>query len=198
MSSIQQSLKLLKTHGFNTSNFLKCWHEPLRVYHGISHIEAMLNHVINQSNFHALNLDQQIILHLGAWYHDMVYLPGSKYNEEDSAELAIKELKGELASLIANMVMATKTHTLPEHYLSALLIDADLADLGTTAYAVNAFAVKQEYPNITNEQWVKGRIAFLTSMLNRPSIYLTAWGSRFETEARYNITKEHSVLSTYL
>src|SRR5689334_5356320 len=65
------------------------YREPHRHYHNLSHIADMLD-VIDR--LHALTPNPHIV-RLAVWYHDAIYDPRDKYNEERSAALAGVELE---------------------------------------------------------------------------------------------------------
>ncbi len=53
-------------------------------YHNWNHIHQVLNFIENDERFKTLNHRNQLILVVAALYHDIVYDPKSKTNEEDS------------------------------------------------------------------------------------------------------------------
>jgi predicted metal-dependent HD superfamily phosphohydrolase len=50
--------------------------------------------------------------------------------------------------------------------------------------------VRAEYGNPPEELWVRGRSAFLTTYLNKSTLFHTSWGVRYEEQARSNMTQE--------
>lgn len=192
--NIQLSLAFLEAHGFKTDGFIESWTEPQRVYHGLDHIEWMLESIYKQEYFYGVGAFDMRRLHLAAWYHDIVYVPGNKDNEWESATRAILDLspRKELAFQVADDVMATKTHERTGDLNTALLIDADLHGLGSDnfIYMKNSDKVKAEYVGITDEQWFTRRAAFLEGFLAREEIFLTQWGKQFEEAARVNMQLE--------
>lgn len=194
-SIMDRSVAFLSGRGFDTSEFISRWSEPQRVYHDTIHISNMLlsidkiNSEVDLSDLHVT------LLHLFAWYHDIVYVPGAKDNELRSAELALERMPDTpvIANLVFRAVMATKTHTsCHNNVLIGYLLDCDLRGLGTkpAAYKWNSERVKAEYPGITEDQWLNGRKAFLEGFLARESIFFTWYGRPYEKQARINMQNE--------
>jgi predicted metal-dependent HD superfamily phosphohydrolase len=74
------------------------------------------------------------------------------------------------------------------------LIDLDLAILSEAPEVYRDYVnnVRKEYWHLTDEQFLKGRIDWLCSMLGRDNIYYTEWGKSLESKAKHNLTKELS------
>jgi predicted metal-dependent HD superfamily phosphohydrolase len=187
----------LHDQGFDLTPIRRRYLAPYRVYHGIDHIEHMLQAVDSMVHYYGMEADGRVILHLATWYHDAIYVVGAKDNEERSADLARTEISRQrnagFASVIAQKVMVTKTHRLPWHatLTDAIIVDADLAGLGADSevYTANSQKVKDEF-NVNDELWFQGRTAFLENFLARPNIYYTAWGAEREKKARMNMAGE--------
>lgn len=192
---IEFSLQYLDDVGYDTSTFVQRWSEPQRVYHDLHHISQVIGDVNQMAILYTLSAREIENLYLGAWYHDIIYVPGAKDNEAKSAYLAEIQLPLGTGHYIAQMVLKTKDHVAPETFLQACLIDADLAGLGREQYHANSFRVKDEYPGITDEQWMVGRLTFLESFLARNTIYHTSWGARLEQSARSNMQAELDYLT---
>lgn len=104
---------------------INLYDEPHRFYHTLQHIQEVLKS-LNDADL--LKHDE---LFLAAVFHDIVYHPKSRTNEEDSAELFIKEaavssLTGEQKEHIKQLILDTKTHK-PTVKFSEEFIAADLA-----------------------------------------------------------------------
>ena len=107
------------------SDVINLYHEPHRFYHTLTHIESVLKHL------HDAGLLRHDELFLAAVFHDIIYNPQSRTNEEDSADYFINAAK--LSGLtqdqkvhIRQLILDTKTHK-PTVPLSEELIKADLA-----------------------------------------------------------------------
>lgn len=189
MTLIQASLERLESSGHRTDGFLEAYSEPHRVYHNLDHIHDLLSSVAEMSNFFKFPRWTQDNLELAVWYHDFVYEIGSVDNEQESAKIALQRTKD---TSISYAVKTTALHEQPLNFWGACLLDADLRGLGATRseYLDNRDRVRAEYGNPPEELWVRGRSAFLTTYLNKPVLFHTSWGARYEEQARSNMIQE--------
>ncbi|WP_411970440.1 hypothetical protein [Saccharothrix longispora] len=169
--------------------------EPHRGYHGAAHVLAVVRDVLDLA---ADRTDRErAVLTLAALAHDVVYdgVPGE--DERRSAEWARARLAGlPAADRVAGIVLATTDHASDDD-LTRLLLDADLAVLGSApdAYERYRAAVRAEYAHVDDAAWRAGRGRVLRSLLDRDPLYATArardrWGRR----ARVNLAAELSSL----
>lgn len=135
---------------------------------------------------------------LAALYHDCVYEPGSKTNEEESAEFAETELQ-KLGVPVADRqkirdyILATKHTDNLTDPIAMYVADADLAGLGFSSeiYKKNTLAIRSEFSKFSDDQWKAGRIEFITALLAKPKLYYTDEFRRlFEDTARTNLQNE--------
>lgn len=168
---------------------------PERHYHGLDHLETVLDAVAMLS----AEATQPRLVLLAAWYHDAVYDVRRDDNEERSAELAERTLAGPDAAgpdiaEVARLVRLTATHDPARGDANgAVLCDADLSVLGTdsAAYATYASAVRVEYRHVGDEAFAAGRAAVLERLLSARPLYRTPIGhTRWETAARRNLSHE--------
>jgi predicted metal-dependent HD superfamily phosphohydrolase len=148
------------------------YNEPHRYYHNIFHINDMLNIAMGcrPSNSGVVNL---II-----WYHDAIYDPQRKDNEEKSAELAINQLKDYLSTedvdYVASGILLTK-HQFSSNLLTAdmsVVIDSDLYILSHDwCYTAYARAIRKEYAYLNDAEYIAGRKQFLEKMLLKNAYY---------------------------
>jgi predicted metal-dependent HD superfamily phosphohydrolase len=85
----------------------------------------------------------------------------------------------------------------PDDANGAVLCDADLAVLAgpPAAYAAYASAVREEYAHLSDEDFTRGRIAVLESLLSLPALYRTPEAARqWSATAAANLTAELSLL----
>lgn len=104
---------------------INAYNEQHRYYHTMEHIQTVLKDLNNAG---LLKHDE---LFLTAIFHDIVYHPKSRSNEEDSAEFFMKEAAGssltaEQKEHIKQLILDTKTH-IPTVKFSEEFIKADLA-----------------------------------------------------------------------
>lgn len=171
---------------------------PERHYHGLSHIEALLDLAAE----HRPLLADPDAVDAAIWFHDAIYDSRAADNETRSAALAREKLAGRTdparIERITAMIEATATHALPdltdERYRAdaALFLDMDLSVLGAPPAAFDAYeaAVRREYAWVPEPAWRQGRAAVLRRFLQRETIFQTdAFRQRFETPARDNIAR---------
>jgi predicted metal-dependent HD superfamily phosphohydrolase len=161
--------------------------EPHRHYHSLEHIAQMLH--LGRD----LQLDDGQVM--AVWFHDAVYDPRSRTNEQDSAALA----KARLAAIgwpepacarVAAIVLDTQTHE-PSSPDSAPVLDLDLASLALPwdEFARNTVRIRAEYAHVGDADFAAGRAKFFQAMLQRPRLYFTPFGARFEAPARANMQR---------
>jgi predicted metal-dependent HD superfamily phosphohydrolase len=179
-------------------NLITRYSEPHRRYHTTEHLLHVLTMIDQLADDHDVFLVQ-----LAAWFHDAVYAipPGQVSNEEASARLALRELsrvglEQEDLNQIARLVRLTETHLPgardPE---GELLCDADLAILASDPanYAVYAAAIREEYAQVPEEEFMATRLAVLMELADH-EIFRTAKGRQLMDAARTNLGAEMAAL----
>ncbi|GAB4412982.1 MAG: hypothetical protein OHK0039_19410 [Bacteroidia bacterium] len=183
-----------------------CWNEiigaytlPYRAYHNLAH----LAHLFALLDELAPPFDRQPLLDLAVWYHDLVYVPTRRDNEQQSAERAVAVTSnwgwsGEAQAWLRTWIEATAIHQPPaEDPMGQYLLDLDLAILGSepTVYDQYAQAIRSEYSVFPDEVYRPGRNMVLQRLLDREAIYcLPDVHARFEAQARINLRREASLL----
>jgi predicted metal-dependent HD superfamily phosphohydrolase len=177
---------------------IDAWSQPHRRYHDLAHLAAVLG-VVAQLDGVATD---PAAVRLAAWYHDVVYDPTRGDNEQVSAERARAGLRGlvpdERVAEVERLVLLTAGHD-PEtgDGNGAVLCDADLAVLAgpPEAYVAYATAVREEYGHVSDEDFTRGRIAVLKSLLALPALYRTPEAARqWTATATANLTAELTLL----
>lgn len=143
---------------------------------------------------------------MAIWFHDSVYDTRRNDNEERSAEMARRFLIAHLvnptaANRVADMILATKTHT-PISKDCELLLDIDLAILGKgrNLFEYYDHQIRCEYSWVPELQYYKGRKKVLESFVNRDYIYQSDVfrSEGFESNARVNLLNKIVELDKYL
>ncbi len=172
-----------------------------RYYHTMKHVEALLK----WSNEYAAELRQKEVVDLAIFYHDVIYDPTRRDNEEKSAERAVQELTQlnfprEKIELVRQYILATKNHKVPagqENTDIAYMLDFDLSILGAPweEYLTYSQNIRKEYQVIPDSLFLPGRMRLLQSFLDKPQIYYTtALHARLDAQARKNIAAEIQLL----
>jgi predicted metal-dependent HD superfamily phosphohydrolase len=169
--------------------------EPWRFYHTLDHVGSVLD-LIDWLERLAVN---PAAVRMAAWFHDVVYDPRAKDNEERSADFAAEALPKlavpeETVAEVRRLILLTKTHaTTADDRDGHILLDADLAVLGAAAekYRQYAAAIRREYDWVPETEYRTGRAAVLRRFLERDRIYFTEpmYAER-EAAARRNLLAE--------
>lgn len=170
---------------------LAAYGEPQRHYHTQQHLIeciALLDSAIERTRSPGE-------VELALWFHDAVYQPKAKDNEERSAEWAARALVAagvEAASIdrVHALVMATRHEAAPIDPDQQLLVDIDLSILGSPEerFAEYDRQIREEYCWVPGLVYRFKRRQVLGGFLARSSIYLTPeFQSRFESRARENL-----------
>lgn len=172
--------------------------EPHRKYHDLSHIQDCL------AKFDSMrDLTENVVaVELAIWFHDIVYDPLSRTNEEDSAEtfravMAPYALSEVLCRTVCDLILSTRHVSAPETIDAAVLHDVDLSILGSEsdAYLNYCRCIREEYSGYADDPYREGRAQFLRKMLGMEWIYCTAHGrDRYEPRARQNLVRELALL----
>ena len=138
-------------------------------------------------------------------YHDIIYNPKKKNNEEVSAtffrKLATKKnFKSDLSFVtnVCALIAATKHDAKLSPLMSdskdcAFLLDFDLEVLGTEhldVYDWYKSGVRKEYKMYSNKIYNGGRKSFLEMFLKKEKIYLTKEFKSREKRAKINLQNE--------
>src|SRR5262245_29174344 len=151
--------------------------EPHRHYHTLEQLSGMFRVAARLADA-ATDLDA---VELAIWFHDAVYDPRAKDNEERSVALAVellRPLRVPEAAIqhVAAMIRATAhTTTADVDADTAVVLDADLAILGAAEarYARYAADIRREYAWVEEAAYRTGRAQVLEAFLSRPRVYRT-------------------------
>jgi predicted metal-dependent HD superfamily phosphohydrolase len=178
---------------------LACYSEPHRKYHTVQHLEECFAHLEN-----VLSLAERAEeVELALWFHDAIYNTKRKDNERRSAEWArdvvlSAGLTGEQASRIYELVMTTVHDATPAGKDAEVLVDIDLAILGSDTARFDEYEnqVREEYAWVPEPLYRAARRKILQEFANRTSIYSTEYfRAEHEARARDNIARSLARLS---
>jgi predicted metal-dependent HD superfamily phosphohydrolase len=171
-----------------------------RHYHTLEHIDQVLE-IIEQKQSLAKNFSA---LRLAAWFHDVIYDPKARDNEDKSAAYAgyrLSQLKIPMTVIaqVTTMILDTKNHQpSPGNLDSQIFLDADLAILGAPKleYESYAQAIRREYSWVSDDEYRTRRKQVLQKFLHRERIYFTnQLFLSLEVKARLNLQAEIDTLS---
>lgn len=175
---------------------IRAYASTQRHYHNLEHIYNMLQ-LIDEVE---LEEGEKEVVQLATFFHDVVYVPGRKDNEEISADYATKVLTilniiPALQEKVKSLILQTKNHhsNEPLDRLIQVFLDIDLAVLGSGEKLYEAYSngIRKEFHAMDKSKYLKGRKLFLESMLSSDFIYHTPeFRNQLETNARINLENE--------
>ncbi|MBC5782459.1 N-methyl-D-aspartate receptor NMDAR2C subunit [Ramlibacter sp. USB13] len=181
------------------NQLVRAYGEPQRHYHTLQHLRECLAHWEAAAGLARRPEEVELAL----WFHDAVYDPQRRDNEERSAAWARDGVlaagcDAAVADRVAALVLATAKHEAPaDDADTQLLLDIDLAILGASP---NRFAeyerqVRAEYAHVGEADWRTGRARVLARFLERPRLYATApFHDALEQRARANLRESLAAL----
>jgi predicted metal-dependent HD superfamily phosphohydrolase len=171
---------------------MRRYNEPLRQYHNLGHIQR--GYAEHEKFFG--HMDPVTFF---AWtYHDAIYDPKAKDNEEQSALLFEKDnetlgFAAEDAQRISALIRST-THTGEKNVIT----DIDLSNLAIppSEYDDNTRKIRAEYDFLSDDAWHAGRRDFLVRFLAAGPIFATPqFAAAYERQAVENMQRELSRLT---
>ncbi len=173
--------------------FVRAYLQPHRAYHNLRHIDDCLRQLDLARDL----AESPDAVEMALWFHDVVYEPRAKDNEEKSAEWARRVgrdagLAGEFATAVEALILATKHDALPATPDARLIVDIDLSILGRSGPDFDAYeeAIRQEYRWVPDLLFRPGRAKILRAFLARPAIYSTQrFHAHLEQAARKNLER---------
>jgi predicted metal-dependent HD superfamily phosphohydrolase len=165
--------------------------EPQRAYHTLRHVAHCLD------EFRAVRSLAQdpVAVEMALWYHDAVYDPRAKDNEERSAALAARVaaamgLPAARTLRVADLIRVSTHAGLAPDPDAQLFADIDLAILGQPPEDFDEYErqVRVEYAWVPDPLFRAGRAKILRAFLERPSIYGSdVFRRKYEESARRNL-----------
>ncbi len=192
-------------HGLNVAApereftaLVTCYAEPHRHYHTAQHIVECLSHF---DNARAL-CEHAAAVELALWFHDAIYEPRAKDNEDQSAQWALRVMRGaglrdEALARVRALIMATCHDAMPDTQDAKVLVDIDLSILGADAVRFDEYEtqVRAEYRWVPDFVFRPKRRAVMEGFLARPALYCTEWFQNLlEKKARENLARSLSKL----
>ena len=170
--------------------------EKKRYYHNLSHLENMLTE-LNAVRSQITDWDTVMF---ALFYHDIIYKSTAKDNEERSADLAVKRLRGidfPQITKCAEMILLTKAHSMSDDNDTNLFTDADLSILGKSWNEYEAYFrnVRKEYGIYPDFLYKPGRKKVLDHFLSMKQIFKTKhFYELYEMKGRENLKRESGSL----
>ncbi len=194
-------LDLLDQYGVDEQVSIELWDEveqayshKKRHYHTLEHLQNLLNQLLEIR----ANVQEWTSTLFSVFYHDIVYNPLNKDNEEKSALFAEKKMnklgvQQETIQKVVRIILATKKHLPSTDMDINYFTDADLCILGFPwkDYKQYADGVRKEYSIYPDIIYKPDRKKVLLHFLQMNSIYKTAYfKNKFENQAKENLQQE--------
>jgi predicted metal-dependent HD superfamily phosphohydrolase len=181
------------------NQLVAAYSERHRRYHTLQHLRECLAHAdaVRTLARHPAQLE------LALWFHDAVYDPLRKDNEERSARWAQAGVLAagcgdDVAQRVGALVLATRHHLAADDDIdSRLMVDIDLSILGSSYARFDEYErqVRSEYAHVDDAAFRAGRLKFVQAMLARPAIYATeVYRGTLEQRARENLQRSLEAL----
>lgn len=144
------------------------WADPVRYYHTKEHLNQIIQDIQKNIWFSTLQAHEKVALLLAAFFHDAIYDPQRKDNEEKSKAYFLHACKfgdSPTQKLILDLIEVTKYRKRPVNRLQQIFWDADNA-IFKKSYPVLVNYEKQirkEFIHIPKEKYKIARIKFLES-----------------------------------
>jgi len=177
-----------------------CYSHKSRYYHNLEHIYNMLLQAEKVKN----KIEDFHTLKFAIWFHDIIYKPYKKNNEEKSSNLAKSHLKilnfdEKRTKDVQNLIISTKKHQLilGKNDDNAYLLDFDLSILGADwkTYENYYQNIRKEYKIYPDLLYNPIRKKILNHFLERETLYFTeVYQTKYEIQARANLNKEIELL----
>jgi predicted metal-dependent HD superfamily phosphohydrolase len=194
-------LELASQYTGNTKLQMQLWNEietsysnKKRHYHSLAH----LRHIIDELDAVKNEINSRNTVLLSVFYHDLVYNPLRRDNEERSNIIAEDRLSSievptSIIEAVKAQILATKKHDGTGDADTVLFTDADLSILGQApeVYFDYAAAIRKEYSLYSDMLYNPGRKAVLQTFLERKTIFHSPYfQEKYERQARKNIAEE--------
>lgn len=166
-----------------------------RAYHNLDHIA----HCLKEFSWLKYLCKTPYAVELAIWYHDIIYDPRAKDNEENSGRRALIDLTvmgvdEVLAHDVKRLIILTKhdrTHS-PTDIDGQVIVDVDLSILGQSPEVFDQYesAIREEYSWVPDEVFWPKREDFIMDMLTCDRIFYTdRCAERFGYSARKNLVR---------
>lgn len=176
---------------------IKSYSQKHRYYHNLTHIEKGLSEFDSVKEF----LDNPDELEMAWWFHDIIYDPKRKDNEEKSARFASRKLTlagigDKTIDTVKRLILTTKHHETETDLIQRddekYIVDIDLSILGKPREEFDEYErnIRKEYYWASDEHFREGRSRILKMFINRTYIYHTDFfRQKYEEQARMNIER---------
>jgi len=170
------------------------YNQSHRHYHTLEHIR----HCLREFDRAATLMDDPGAVEMAIWFHDAIYEPGAKDNEQRSAELFQKCSNASgctnaiLQQHIHDLIMITTHREPPSQRDEQFIVDIDLSSFGLPwdQFESDGRRIRAECADMSDDEYYPGHVRFLQALRERPTFFFTAFfQKRYERTARENIER---------
>jgi predicted metal-dependent HD superfamily phosphohydrolase len=144
------------------------WGDKRRFYHTTTHLTWVLKNIEQNISFKYLNVYEKAALVLGAFFHDAIYDPRKKDNEDESirffkSSYISKDAK--MLHVVCNLIEVTKHRKRPAGKLERIIWDADNATFKENydQYLLYEKLIRKEFEFVPPKEYKEARVKFLES-----------------------------------
>lgn len=168
------------------------YREPHRHYHTVRHIAFCLRHMDPIT----ADLVDPESLEMAIWFHDVIYDPRARDNEEEScryfARMAAGSMRDRFIDRVNKLIMITEHQDVPQHRDLRYMCDIDLASFAVpwSEFLNDSINLRREQSHKSDRDFYDSKLKFLRGLLNRQKIFYTrVFYNHGETRARENIAR---------
>ena len=142
------------------------------VYHNIAHTQRVVEKSLELIEGENFSEEQQQVLTLAAWFHDVGYTVNPENHEEESIKIATnflqsKEVSEGVIDEVSKLITSTKMGTKPVTELEKVLRDADCSHVGSKNYSDFNELLRKERELVCDKkiktvEWDDSNLEFLT------------------------------------
>ena len=151
------------------NTILSMWNESHRSYHNLNHLNDLISQINENKSKYTEKEYEKLIL--TALFHDVVYDPASKTNEEDSANFLIEcvvDKKNSDILDVKQMILDTKTHNSTTNLSESFnKYDMNIVERDFDQLLEWERGISEEYSIYSKEEYKMGRLKFLESLLDK-------------------------------
>lgn len=158
-----------------TANVMEKWQEPHRYFHTLEHLDYILSSIENLKDINQWDEFWVDSLTIAAYYHDIVYDPRSKFNEEQSAAFFMEHLgyiKGDeverIVRTVYSIIIESDISKKPLTGISQAFRKLDtysIYDASLVELIVYEDKIFKEYQFYSYDKYKEGRIKLLQELL---------------------------------
>lgn len=143
-------------------------------FHNYEHTEDVVKHVLEIGQRESVSAEEQQILQVAAWFHDVGHLNGAMQDHEQRSVEAVKKFFAEegiedevFIQRVCDCIMATRMPQVPSDKLGEIMCDADVYHFGTPQFRKTNKRVRKElkargYPAMATD-WTSRSLKLLQS-----------------------------------